>query len=187
MRKLSFFLILGTLLFSFITLGIDEASASCAPSPFAGQWVNDSNEPSLVKRVEITIPCTDTFDQGIGGTDDYAMPPANLPMFYTIALCQSGDCVWGWSPGRRDGNNYADRRHWINATTDQTFQALPDGKLRVTTTVNFNNGTRQVFTDILHRISSKMQGAVPELFVITSFKVLTATPDGDISASWRCQ
>lgn len=141
------------------------AYASCAINPYHGLWVNEKSSAALVTAVLIDSPCND------GGIYKH-------PMFYLDARCGSGKCSWGWSPGRREGQGYADARFWRNATTSQTFVLEGQNRLKVVTTASFNDGTQRTFTDFMRPQSLQFSSTKETRTVTAQFRVTWATGDG---------
>lgn len=158
-----------------------EASAQCMAQFPAGHWEAEGR-PSLVAVLDVQLPCNDTAGRGYDA-DPNVMPPASLPQFHVVALCGSGTCDWGWSPGFYGIDSYQDHRVWANATTEQTFSNLGNDRLRVKTIVR-TGGEKKEFTDTLRRVEPSARTNVrPRTYTVAvSYRVLEATSDGGILA-----
>lgn len=143
--------------------------ATCAPNPYHGVWVNEKSKAELVTAVAIHT-CYDSNDT------------PRHPMFWIEARCSSGQCSWGWSPGRSEGQGYADTRFWRNATTSQTFVRGENNRLKVVSTVSFNDGSTRVFTDVMRLHTLSVNETNESRTVSAQFRVTKATPDGSVSA-----
>ncbi len=180
------FLITSLFLLSFMSSNTNKAHALCYFGPPAGQWVNDSDDPSLILRTTISPPCRDTIDSPIGGNPEFYAPPTQNTMIHIVALCETGVCNWGWSPGTRHGNTYTDTRHWFGSKSFHNFKLMADGRLQITTTAYLPNKEPRVFVDIMRQGSYPVYDAVPDYQVLAMFSVLGSTSDGsgEGKANW---
>lgn len=139
MRKLSTLLVFSFVLLSGGLLFPSNAYASCWPNPFVGRWGNLQPD-GYIQEIQIDIDsCSDFWSQGIGSSQTQKNGSAYRPRI----LVKTHQADWGWDildspPKSYPTTQGTDIRQWANATTTQFLDLLPDGRLKVTTLVDYN-------------------------------------------------